>query len=150
MVDLFKSHSSLESLSCCFPPIFQRTLPLSHAMTLTPSRPTPSKGVYVVISVGDIINIPSSIKKALIHRWISLNSLPLAPFLKISSAHEKEWWFSAENLIMYPSSVVLTQKSTSSMTGQSSLWSAAKFLVSHAQIFLAHPWNSGASWSLFI
>jgi hypothetical protein len=148
MEDLFKALSSLESISCFLPIICQRTLPLSHSMTLTLSRPTPRKDVYVAISVGDIINIPSSIKKTLIHWEISLNSLPLAPFLKISSVHEKDWWFSATNSIMYPSSVVLTQKSIAPVTGQSNLWSVARFSVSYAQIFLAHPWNSRASWRL--
>jgi hypothetical protein len=89
-------------------------------MTLPQPRPTPSEGVYAAISVGDIVNIPSSIKKTLIHRGISLNSLPLASFLKIASAHEKYWWFSAANSIIYPSNVVLTQKSIARVTGQSS------------------------------
>jgi len=48
------------------------------------------EGVYAAISVGSIINIPSSIKKTLIHMGISLNSLPLAYFLKSASAHEKD------------------------------------------------------------
>jgi hypothetical protein len=90
-------------------------------MTLTPPHPTPSEGVYAAISVGDIVNIPSSIKKTLIHRGISLNSLPLASFLKTTSAHEKYWWFSAANSMIYPSNVVLTQKSTARVTGQSNL-----------------------------
>jgi hypothetical protein len=106
--------------------------------------------VYAAISVGDIINIPSSIKKTLIHRGISLKSLPLALFLKISSTREKDWWFSATNSIMYPSSMVLTHKSTGRVAGQWNLWSAAKFSVSHTQIFLACPWNYGSSWSFFI
>jgi hypothetical protein len=66
-------------------------------MNLTPPHPTPSEGVYVSISVGDIINIPSSTKKSLIHRRISLNNLPLASFLKIASNHEKYWWLSVSN-----------------------------------------------------
>jgi hypothetical protein len=115
-----------------FPPHLSKNPSPFSSMTLTPSRPTPSEGVYAAISVGDIINIPSSTKKALIHRGISLNSLPLVPFLKISSTHEKYWWFSAANSIMYPSIVVLTQKSTARVTGQSSLWSAANLSVSHA------------------
>jgi hypothetical protein len=90
-------------------------------MTLTPSHPTPNEGVYAAISIEDIINIRSSIKKTLIDLGIPLNSVPLAPFLKISAAHEKDWWFSAANLIMYPSSVVLTHKSTARVTGKSSL-----------------------------
>jgi hypothetical protein len=77
-------------------------------MNFTPSHPTPRKGVYVAISVRNIINIPSSTKKVLIHRGISLKILPLVTFLKISSAHKKDWWFSAANSIMYPSIMVLT------------------------------------------
>jgi hypothetical protein len=119
MVALFKARSSLESVSFFFPPIFQRTLPLSQAMTLL--QPTPSEDVYDAILVRDIVNIPSFIKKTLIHRGIYLNSLPLASFLKIAYAREKYWWFSAANLIIYPSTVVLTQKSITRMTGQSSL-----------------------------
>jgi len=121
MVALFKAFSSLESISCCFPHIFQRTLPLSHAMTLTPSHPTPREGVYASILVEYIINIPSCINKYLIHKGISLNILPLATLLKISFAHKKYWWFSAANLIMYPFSMVLTQKSIACVTGQFNL-----------------------------
>jgi hypothetical protein len=121
MAALFKAHSSLESVSCCFPPIFQRILPLSQAMTLPQPRHTQSEGVYAAISVRDIVNIPSSIKKTLIHRRISLNSLPLVSFLKIASAHKKYRSFLAANSIIYPSNVVLTQKSIARMTGQSNL-----------------------------
>jgi hypothetical protein len=150
IVALFKARSSLKSISYCFHSIFQRTLPLSNAMTITLSHPTTREGVYTAISVRGIINIPSSTKKSLIHRGISLNSLSLAPFLKISSAYEKDWWFSATNSIMYPSIMVLTHKSTARVTGKSSLWSAANLSVSHAQIFLTRPCNSGSSWSLLI
>jgi len=90
-------------------------------MSLTPSHPTPREDVYVSISDGDIINIPSSTKKALIHKGISLNNIPLAFFLKISSACKKYWWFSDANSIRYPYIMVLTQKSTACVTGQSSL-----------------------------
>jgi hypothetical protein len=91
MEALFKDFSSLESISDCFPTICQRTLPLSHAMTLTPPHPTPSEGVYAAISIEDIFNIPSSIKKTLIHGGIYLNKLPLASFLKIAFARQKYW-----------------------------------------------------------
>jgi hypothetical protein len=76
-------------------------------MTPPQTLPTRRKGVFVAISVRDIVNIPSSIKKTLIHRGLSLKSLPLASFLKSASSHEKYWWFLATNSIMYPSNVVL-------------------------------------------
>jgi hypothetical protein len=63
--------------------------PLSQAMIPPQTNPTPSEGVYVAISVRDIVSISSSIKKTLIHRGISLKSIPLASFLKYASAGEK-------------------------------------------------------------
>jgi hypothetical protein len=60
-------------------------------MMLPQPLPTPSEDVYVAITVGDIVSIPSSIKKTLIHRGISLNNLPLDYFLKSTYAHEKGW-----------------------------------------------------------
>jgi hypothetical protein len=108
MKALLKARSSLKSVSCCCPPICQRTLPLSHSMTLTLPCLTPREGVYVASLVEDIVNIRSSIKKTLIHGGISLNSLPLAYFLKTASDHEKYWCFLARNLMIYPSNVVLT------------------------------------------
>jgi hypothetical protein len=71
------------------PPFVKERSPLSQAMIPPQTDPTPSEGVYIAILVGDIITIPSSIKKTLIHKGISLNSLPLASFLKSSSTHEK-------------------------------------------------------------
>jgi hypothetical protein len=58
-------------------------------MTPPQNDPTPRKGVYASISVRDMFNIPSSIKKTLIPRGISLNSLPLVYFLKYTSSLEK-------------------------------------------------------------
>jgi hypothetical protein len=95
-------------------PICKRTLsPLSG------HESTPSKGVYAAILVGDIVSIPSSIKKTLIQWGISLRSPPLMYFLKYASTHEKYWWFLATNSIMYPSKVVLTQKLIAHVTGRS-------------------------------
>jgi hypothetical protein len=72
-------------------PIHQRPLPLSQAMNPPQPCPTQSEGVYASISIGEIVSIPSSIKKTLIHRGISLNSLPFVSFLKYSYASEKDW-----------------------------------------------------------
>jgi hypothetical protein len=132
MAALYKACSSLEFISCFSPPIVKESFPSLYSMTLTPSHPTPREGVYAAISVRDIINIPSSTKKYLIHRGISLTSLPLAPFLKISSPCEKDWWFSAANSIMYRSIMMVTQKSMALMTGESNLWSDANLSVSQA------------------
>jgi hypothetical protein len=126
-------------------PIHQIPLPLSQAMNPPQPCPTQREGVYASISVGEIVSIPSSIKKNLIHRRISLNSLPLASFLKYSYASEKYWWFSIVNAIMYPSKVVLTQKSIAHATRQSTWWSAAIFYTSQVHVLLNHSWNSGAS-----
>jgi len=132
------------------PPFVKEPSPLSQAMNPPQNHPTPREGVYNVISVGEIVNIPSSIKKTLIHRGISLNSLPSVSFLKYSFAHEKYWWFLAAKLIMYPSNFVLTHKLIAHVTGRSSRWSFATLYVSQVQVFLTHSWNSRASWSLSI
>jgi hypothetical protein len=81
---------------------------LAHDPT---SKHTPQfTRVYTSVSTG-IGNMPSSIRIILIQMGISRNTLPQIP-LNMTFDFEKEWWFSVENSMIYPSKVFCAHKYT--------------------------------------